>query len=523
MMAACESQQSAMTLKQLLAGICETQYLPDIEIQGLGLDSRKVDMGYAFIALEGEFDHGLAYAEAAVSRGAVVVLCDAKFDQYCQQILSGIMTRVICVPVKNLLDKLDELAARFYGSAHKALFIAAVTGTDGKTSVSHFVAQAMNQAYGSAGVIGTLGNGILKNEITDLDESTHTTPDIISLYEMLADYKHQGVKHVSMEVSSHGLDQQRVSGTEFDVVILTNLSRDHLDYHGSIEAYKSAKKKLFSEHKAATMVLNADDDFGYELYEEFKNSRNIWLYGLDGGRLKKNASNLCAGENADYVFAESIKTNHNGMTFLLNSSQGSAQVSTGLMGEFNIYNSLACFCVLIQSGINFNHAVKYLERLSTVCGRMELLKISGQPAVVIDYAHTPQALSQALSNVRKHTSGKLICVFGCGGERDTGKRPLMAQVAEKFSDLVIVTSDNPRNEDPVGIINDIKSGIKNELCLIIEMHRQKAIEQAINIASENDLILIAGKGHEEFQIIGNEKVSFNDRQVALSYLEVGLQ
>ncbi|HED36528.1 MAG TPA: UDP-N-acetylmuramoyl-L-alanyl-D-glutamate--2,6-diaminopimelate ligase [Gammaproteobacteria bacterium] len=512
-----------MSLKQLLTGIGETQYLPDIEIQGLGLDSRKVDMGYAFIALEGEFDHGLAYAEAAVSRGAVVVLCDAKFDQYCQQILSGIMARAICVPIKNLSDKLAELAARFYGSAHKALFVAGVTGTDGKTSVSHFVAQAMNQAYGSAGVIGTLGNGVLKGDSTDLGESTHTTPDIISLYEMLADYKHQGVKYVSMEVSSHGLDQQRVSGIEFDAVILTSLSRDHLDYHGSIEAYKAAKKRLFSDHETATMILNADDDFGVELYEEYKSLRNIWLYGLGDDHLKKSYADLCAGDskNSGYAFAESIKTNHDGMTFLLNSSQGSAQVRVGLMGEFNIHNSLACFCTLIQSGINFNHAVKYLEHLSTVPGRMELLRASGQPVVVIDYAHTPQALLLALSNVRRHTSGKLICVFGCGGDRDTGKRPLMAQVAEKYSDLVIVTSDNPRNEDPVCIVNDIKSGIKNELCLIIEMDREKAIEQAISIASENDLILIAGKGHEAYQLIGNEKISFDDRLVALSYLEAG--
>ncbi|VAW58805.1 UDP-N-acetylmuramoylalanyl-D-glutamate--2,6-diaminopimelate ligase [hydrothermal vent metagenome] len=512
MMVAYKNQQTAMTLRELLTGICETAYLPEIEIQGLALDSRKVDTGYAFIALEGQIDHGLVYAQAAVSRGAVVVLCDAKFDQYCQQVLLQMMARVICVPIKNLSDRLSELAIKLYGPAHNELFIVGVTGTDGKTSVSHFIAQAMNRAYGSAAVIGTLGNGVLSNSVHagQFDESTHTTPDIISLHEMLADYKQQGARHVSMEVSSHGLNQQRVSGIDFNVAILTNLSRDHLDYHGSIDAYKAAKKALFTDYVTAALVLNADDPFGRELYEEFKDSRNIWLYGLDKDGIKTPGQ---------YAIAESIKTQSDGMSFVLNSSHGTAQISVQLMGEFNIYNVLACFCTLIQSGVNFNHAIKYIADLSTVPGRMELLHEAGKPSVVIDYAHTPQALSLALKNARKHVSGRLICVFGCGGDRDTGKRPLMAQSAEQFADLLIVTNDNPRSEDPQRIINDIKVGISDEKYLLVETDRRKAIEQAIATADEKDLVLIAGKGHENYQLMGNKKISFNDRQVAINCLE----
>jgi len=319
-----------------------------------------------------------------------------------------------------------------------------------------------------------------------------------------------------MEVSSHGLDQQRVAGIDFNVAILTNLSRDHLDYHGTIEAYKAAKKRLFSEHAQAAMILNADDAFGCELYEAFTDpanvntAHNIWLYGLEKRALTKNALSSARL----YAIAEGVKTRHDGMVFMLNSSHGMAQVRVQLMGEFNIYNVLACFCTLIQSGINFNHAIKYIGNLHTVPGRMELLHEPGKPSVVIDYAHTPQALSQALENARKHVSGKLICVFGCGGDRDRGKRPLMAQGAERLADVLIVTSDNPRNEDPQDIINDIKAGIGDEAHLLIETDRRKAILQAIAMADEKDLVLIAGKGHENYQLIGNEKINFNDRLVA---------
>ncbi len=505
-MAAIKNHQRVITLKQLLSELAVSQYLPEIEVKGLALDSRQAEAGYVFIALEGQIEHGLAYAEAAISRGAIAVLCDAKFDQYCQQILSKLMSRAICIPVRDLADKLGDIARQYYAGPSSNMFIAGITGTDGKTSVSHFIAQALQQAKGTAAIIGTLGNG----PIDKLEVSTHTTPDVISLHKMLAEFEQKSINAVAMEVSSHGLDQKRSAGVEFDVAVLTNLSRDHLDYHGNIESYKQAKKKLFTESGAKTLVLNIDDDFGSEIFLENKDNQSIWLYGFD-----KNS----AMQSDQYVYASDIISQSGGISFMLHSSQGVAEVSIKLIGEFNVYNVLACFCVLLENKINFNHAINYVQKLQTVPGRMQLLTNKNQPAVVIDFAHTPQALEHALQNVRKHTGGKIICVFGCGGNRDAGKRPLMAQAAEKYSDLVIVTNDNPRNESPEKIVDDIRQGINNELQLIVEMDRQKAIHQAIKMATENDLILIAGKGHEQYQIVGDKKIAFSDIDIALSELE----
>lgn len=506
-MAAMKNNHPVVTLKQLLNGLTECEYLPEIEVKGLSLDSRLIEQGYVFVALEGQLDHGLAYAEAAVSRGAVGVICDAKFDQYCQQILSKLMSRIVCVPVRDLQCKLGEIANQFYALPSEKMFISGITGTDGKTSVSHFIAQAMHAAYGTCAVVGTIGNGL----INKLTESSHTTPDVISLHKMLADFLQQGIAHLAMEVSSHGLDQGRVSGVDFDVLVLTNLSRDHLDYHGDIAAYKQAKKKLFTENPGKSLVLNIDDAFGVELFSEIESAKAVWLYGLSIERVKQSEF---------YVCAENIQNQENGICFVLNSSQGVAEVTVQLIGEFNVYNVLACFCVLLQSGVNFNHAIRCIEQLHTVAGRMELLLNKGQPSVVIDYAHTPEALSQALINVRRHTSGKVISVFGCGGDRDTGKRALMGQVAQELSDLVILTNDNPRGESPEKIIDDIQQGINSELQLIVEMDRKKAIQYAINMATGNDLVLIAGKGHEQYQIIGNERTEFSDKETALMSLEV---
>jgi len=506
-MAAMKNNHPVVTLKQLLSDLAVSEHLPEIEVSGLTLDSRQVEAGYIFIALEGQFDHGLAYAEAAVSRGAIAVLCDAKFDQYCQQILSRLMSRAICIPVRDLSDKLPAMAKNFYAAPSKEMFVAGVTGTDGKTSVSHFIAQAMQLSKKSAAVIGTLGNGL----IDELEDATHTTPDVVNVHRMLAEFSQKNINAVAMEVSSHGLDQNRSAGVDFDVAVLTNLSRDHLDYHGSIENYKQAKKKLFTENIKNTLVLNIDDNFGCELFLEIKHNKKIWLYGL---------TKATAMQSENYVYASDIQNQVSGIKFMLNSSQGKAQVKLNLIGEFNVYNVLACFCVLIESKINFNHAIKYIQKLHTVPGRMELLVNKNKPSVVIDFAHTPEALSQALINVRKHTPGKVICVFGCGGDRDAGKRALMARAADEMSDLVIVTNDNPRNEMPEKIIDDIRQGITNELKLIIEMDREKAIRQAIEVATKDDLVLIAGKGHEQFQIIGDKKVAFSDKRVALSVLEV---
>jgi len=506
-MTALNQQPYAMTLSQLLKEVCDSEFLPEVEVKGLALDSRQVEPGYVFVALEGHFEHGLAYAEAAISRGAIAVLCDAQYDQYCQQILAKISARTVCVPIKHLPIKLSQLANAFYDSPSEKLFVSGVTGTDGKTTVSHFIAQSMQSPESPAALIGTLGNGL----INQLDKSAQTTPDMLSLQRMLAQYVDAGAGSVSMEVSSHGLDQNRVDGVNFDVAILTNLSRDHLDYHGDMDTYKQAKKKLFTGNASKTLILNADDALGQELYQQLGGDKPIWLYGMNEDRVS---------ESELYVYAAQLETHRDGMKFMLHSSQGSAEITTCLIGDFNVYNMLACFCVLLQSGLNFNLAVKRIEKLKTVPGRMEVIAQVDKPVVVIDYAHTPEALSQVLKNIRKHTDGRVICVFGCGGDRDAGKRPVMAQVAEQNADLVILTSDNPRNEDPALIIDEVQQGISDQLKLIVETDRARAIKQAINMASANDLILLAGKGHEEYQIIGNKKIPFSDREQALKSLKV---
>ncbi len=506
MMAARDQQTQIMTLSQLLKDVCEIECLPDVEIKGLALDSRQVEPGYIFVALEGHFEHGLAYAEAAISRGAIAVLCDAQYDQYCQQILAKISASTVCVPIKHLSIKLSQLANAFYDYPSEKLFVSGVTGTDGKTTVSHFIAQSMQSPASAAALIGTLGNGL----VDQLDKSAQTTPDMLSLQRMLAQYVDSGASSVSMEVSSHGLDQNRVDGISFDVAILTNLSRDHLDYHGDLESYKQAKKKLFTGNMSKALVLNADDALGQELYQQLAGQKPIWLYGMNEDRARKSEM---------YVYATQLETHRDGMQFMLHSSQGSIEIKSGLIGDFNVYNMLACFCVLLQSGLNFNLAVKRIEKLKTVPGRMEIIAQPDKPVVVIDYAHTPEALSQVLKNIRKHTDGKVICVFGCGGDRDAGKRPIMAKVAEENSDLVILTSDNPRNEDPALIIDEVQQGICDPLKWIVEADRSRAIRQAINMASADDLVLLAGKGHEDYQIIGNKKIPFSDREQALISLE----
>jgi len=497
----------AITLKQLLASYLATEFLPDIDVLGLTLDSRCVEDGFVFVALEGKFEHGLAYAEVALNQGAAAILYDADCDQYCQQILSKLMPRSVCVPIRDLQNKLGEMANQFYAKPSEQMFVTGITGTDGKTSVSHFIAQAMNNAHGAAAVIGTLGNGA----INTLTESMHTTPDVIRLHAILADLKQQDIGNVSIEVSSHGLDQKRSANVDFNVAVLTNFTRDHLDYHGDINSYKQAKKKLFAENAEKTFVLNIDDDLGAELYSEYGKKDNIWLYGLTESKARQ--SHL-------YVYASHIRNETNGTSFMLHSSMGESDVNIQLIGEFNVYNALACFSVLLENNINFNIAIRYIEKLSTVPGRMELIVNAQKPSVVIDYAHTPEALNQALINVRKHTNGKVICVFGCGGDRDAGKRPLMGEVAESLSDLIFITNDNPRTESPENIIDDIKQGLSNPVQLIVEMDREKAIQQAISLATKNDLILIAGKGHEQYQIIKNQKNAFSDKDIALQALGI---
>lgn len=500
MMAAMNIQDHGMSLKQLLADFVAINCVPDIAITGLNLDSRQIQPGNVFIALEGQNDHGLTFAEAAVNKGAVAVLCDRRFDEYCQQILSALMTRVICIPINNLKEHIGEIASRFYAEPSRNMFTVGITGTDGKTSVSHFIAQALDEENKRSAVIGTIGNGL----INELETATHTTPDVVQMHRLLADLNAKGAEQVAMEVSSHGLHQGRANAVEFDVAVLTNLGRDHLDYHQDMESYRDAKKLLFKQKNLKAAVLNLDDEFGRQLATELNDQLNIWGYTTQD-------SDACGLKNV--IRASGIHAGADGLSAQIKCPQGEADIQLNLLGDFNVSNALATLAVLLIKGDRFAHAMQRLQKLNTVSGRMETIRSEGKPLVVVDYAHTSQALSSVLKTLRQHCEQKLICVFGCGGDRDQGKRPLMAEAAESLADEVIVTDDNPRTENAEQIVKEIQSGFKNIAAVQVIHDREQAICTAIKNAKENDIVLIAGKGHEDYQIIGNEKRAFSDTEV----------
>ena len=507
MMAAMKIEDHQMTLKQLLSDFVSIDCLPDLPVTGLSLDSREIQPGNIFVAIEGQTDHGLVFAEAAVNRGAVAVLCDRKFDQYCQQILSSLMTRVVCVPINNLADHLGDIASRFYGEPSRHMFAVGVTGTDGKTSVSHFVAQALDNSEHRCAVLGTIGNGL----INKLQPATHTTPDVINVHRLFAELQQQGASQLVMEVSSHGLDQGRVQAVDFDVAVLTNLGRDHLDYHGDVQAYKEAKRRLFEQPRLKAVVLNIDDEFGRQLATELQNKLEVWVY-------RTTADELAGIKNQ--IQADVARADESGIELSIQSPAGTATIHLPLLGYFNVSNALAVLSVLLVKGIDFKDAVKRLEQLKTVPGRMEPFYQKDKPLVIVDYAHTPQALSSVLVSLRQHCKARLICVFGCGGDRDKGKRPLMAEAAEKYADQVIVTDDNPRTENPKDIIAGIEAGFKDSTKHIIIHDREQAIKEAITDATPDDIVLVAGKGHEDYQIVGTEKISFSDVSIVQGLLGV---
>lgn len=494
-----------VALRQLLAGLVDAAQIPDVVITGLTLDNRQIRPGMAFVALRGTRQHGLDYAAAAVAAGAVVVLYEP--DQHLQ--LPSLAVESVAMP--GLRAQLGILADRFYAAPSEALFMVGVTGTDGKTSVSHFVAEALNADTKESAVIGTLGIGLPGA----LQAATHTTPDALTVHRLLRELRDDGFRTVAMEVSSHALDQGRVNGVRFDVAVLTNLTRDHLDYHGTVEAYAQAKRKLFHWADLKAVVLNLDDAFGRYLANELAGTaRQIIGYGV-GHVDAYPAGTLVA---TDAVF------DHSGIRATVVTGQGVGVLQAPVLGRFNLHNLLAALGVLLAKGMALADALQRLQRVWVVPGRMERVAADQDNGklVVVDYAHTPGALQQVLAAVRVHTRGRLLCVFGCGGDRDRGKRPLMAQMAESGADVVIVTDDNPRSENPSQIFEDIMQGFTHPETVTFEHDRAAAIRHAISQAQPGDTVLIAGKGHETVQIFATGAVPFDDRiQAAQALRECG--
>jgi UDP-N-acetylmuramoyl-L-alanyl-D-glutamate--2,6-diaminopimelate ligase len=454
-------------------------------------DSRKAVSGTVFAAYPGEAHDGRTFIPQAVAQCVDGVLWEA--DHYQWDPALGIPN----AGVLGLKARIGEIAAHVYGEPSCALHMVGVTGTNGKTSVVHWIAQAFAELGRKTAVIGTAGNGFPGA----LTPALNTTPDAIELQQRLAFYRQQGAVACAMEVSSHGLAQGRVNGTSFNVAVLTNLSRDHLDYHGNMENYADAKARLFNWPGLERVVLNVDDTFGQRLEGETRPAR-VAGYGFQRGA----------------VVGKKLQLSKAGLHLTVHTDWGDAEIDAPLLGRFNAANLLAVLTTLLVSDVKLDDACRALAHVTPPPGRMQTFGGNAHPLVVVDYAHTPDALEKALATLREIVSGgRLICVFGCGGNRDKGKRPLMGQAAAKGADEVWVTSDNPRNEDARHIIDDILAGTSGTPH--IEPDRARAIFEAIGGAHHGDVVLIAGKGHEDYQEVAGERLPFSDVAVARKALE----
>jgi len=470
--------------------------------RGLTADSRRLCAGEIFVAMPGINSDGRDYIEDAVTHGAAAVLWE-------QEGRSEVPTlKVPQVAVSRLGDLSGELAHLVYGRPSEKLWMIGVTGTNGKTSVSQWIAQAFGLLGRKCAVVGTLGNGFPGA----LADSPNTTPDVISVHRALAGFAAAGADACAMEVSSIGLDRGRINAVAFDVAVFTNLTRDHLDYHGGMQAYGAAKARLFAAPELSAAVINLDDAFGQKL-----------CAGLAGGGVRRigytlDKTAVMAGQADDLIAAENLAVNGSGLSFTLRAAQGTAKVAVQLLGRFNASNLLAVLGTLLASGVSLASAASALEQLVPPPGRMQAVAQGpalNEPLVIVDYAHTPDALEQALNTLREVAAardGRLLCLFGCGGERDPGKRPLMGAVAARLADVVIVTSDNPRGENPQAVIADILRGMAHQTP--VEPDRAVAIRTAVLAAAANDVLLIAGKGHESYQEIAGRRLPFSDLEQA---------
>lgn len=507
MMAPKQQQPAGWSADELLNGIvADTGELAGMLVTGLSLDSRTTRSGDLFFACSGYQQHGLAFVHQAVAAGAVLVLAEPTADWPIQRIHA--LARELALPVisvPGLSAKVSAIAGRFQAEPALGMRMLGITGTNGKTSVSQYIAQALPVSWHCA-VMGTTGNGFPGK----LQAATHTTPDAVSAQALLADLKQAGARSVAMEVSSHALDQHRVESVPFHTAVFTNLSRDHLDYHGSMDAYAAAKARLFSWPGLALAVINTDDELGQQLAAELKGKIRL----IACGRAKDTSS-----KSDEYIRLTESGIVHQDMKISLDSSWGKAEIHSQLMGGFNADNLLLVLGVLLGWDVLLAESIERLQHVQPVAGRMQCFGGEDQPLVVVDYAHTPDALEKVLETAREHAKGKLICVFGCGGDRDQGKRPLMGALAEQLADEIIITDDNPRHEASDGIIAQIIAGMLNQRSAIVIPNRALAIKTAIQNAAAGDVVLVAGKGHEDYQQIGDLKHPFNDADEVAAALQ----
>jgi len=484
------------TLAELLRGFADA---PAIAIGRLSSDSRSLRPGDLFLACGGDNNHGLDFISDAVTAGVAAIAWDSSTAD-----APATEVGVPMVAVPDLVSHLGEIANRFYGRPSESLHVVGVTGTNGKTTVAWLIAQCCELLEQSCGYIGTLGTGVGEVE----GGEGMTTPGAVELHGSLADFRNAGATWAAVEVSSHALAQKRVDGVTFDTVLFTNLSRDHLDYHGDMQSYAETKARLILDYPARIRIINLDSEFGSEL---------AGRCGEDVVTVSTRFDRVANGR--PYVFVRSVVANDNGSLVRINSSWGDGEIESPLPGDFNVANAVIVLAALLRHGIPMARACETLAQVSAPPGRMERVEAAaGLPTVYVDYAHSPQAIDVALRALRAHCSGELWCVFGCGGDRDTGKRPLMARNAELGADRLVITSDNPRGEEPGQIIAQIIDGLKQPNRATVLEDRAAAIAWAIREAATDDAILIAGKGHENYQLIGTKRIDFSDYGAALANL-----
>ena len=493
---------SAVThsLARLLDGLAP---LPrDVEVSDLTQDGRAARPGCAFLAVRGSAEHGLSFAPQAVANGARAVL----WEPAPVAVVPDLPSDIVIAPVPNLREHTSAIADRFFGAPSQGLSIAGVTGTNGKTTCAYLLAQALEIAGRPAAYMGTIGTGRPRA----LRASALTTGDAITVQRTLSELRRGGAESVAMEVSSHALDQSRVGAVRFRTAAFTNLTRDHLDYHGSMENYGAAKTRLFTRADLKSRVINVDDAFGRQLAIDPKGRGRL----IVTSRGHQSHTRSAAG----FVRAMHVSLSPHGIEVEFDSSWGTGALSAPLVGDFNVDNLLTVIAVLLDWDLDLDQVIRVLSQVRAAPGRMETFGGTNAPLAVVDYAHTPDALRKALSAARAHCTGRLTVVFGCGGDRDAGKRPLMGAIAAELADDILLTDDNPRTESPETIVADIAKGIPAGRAFRVDHDRGNAIAASLAGAASSDVVLIAGKGHEDYQIYGREKRAFSDQQVVTAAL-----
>ena len=482
-------KSKAHNLKDLLYGIKDA---PPIKYNNICDDSRYVNKGTVFFAVKGLSSDGCDFIESAINSGACAVIYEPPYD------LSNIETSIPIIAVDDLKLEIANIVSRHYESSINEMSIIGVTGTNGKTTVSRLIHQGFKKIGYKSGYIGTLGYGLENLNLNEL-----TTPSCMKLHKILSEFQNSGVEYVVMEISSHAIDQKRIEGINFNTVIFTNLSRDHIDYHGNMENYGETKAKLFLERQSKIKIININDSFGRSLIERV--DEEVISTSIEPINIDKDK----------FISVTKYETNGSGFDIDLKSSWGTFITHVPLLGTFNIENVIQTIALFLSHGFSMSKIQTIIEGMKAPSGRMESVDMDNNhllPKVLVDFSHTPDALKLSLQSIRDHYDGKIWCVFGCGGDRDRGKRKMMGNIAERYADYVIVTSDNPRNENPEKIISDILEGISSKVETIVS--REEAINFAIMNANKNEIILIAGKGHESYQKIGEETLEFSDHKIS---------